>query len=65
MRDALNGNLFEIKKIHTGHNGSNMLMKSLPREKLGVCCSIARMVSPSTIKNGEICWAFPHVEGLT
>ena len=43
MRDALNDNLFEIEKIHTDHNGSDMLTKSLPWEKLGVCCSIARM----------------------
>ena len=48
MKDALNDNLFEIEKIHTDHNGSDMLMKSLPREKLGVCCSITGMMSPST-----------------
>ena len=48
MRDALNDNLFEIEKIHTDNNGSDMLTKTLPREKLGVCCSIAGMVSPST-----------------
>ena len=34
MRDALNDNLFELEKIHTDHNDSNMLMKSLPRESL-------------------------------
>ena len=48
MRDALNDNLFEIEKIHIDNNGSDMLTKTLPREKLGVCCSIAGMVSPST-----------------
>ncbi|RVW11901.1 Retrovirus-related Pol polyprotein from transposon TNT 1-94 [Vitis vinifera] len=48
MRDALNDNLFEIEKIHTDNNGSDMLTKTLPREKLGLCCSIAGMVSPST-----------------
>ena len=48
MRDALNDNLYEIEKKHTDHNGSDMLMKSLPREKLGVCYCITRMVSPST-----------------
>ena len=48
MRDALNDNLFEIEKIDTNHNGSDMLTKSLPREKLGFCCSITKMVSPST-----------------
>ena len=48
MRDALNDNLFEIEKIHTDNNGSDMLTKTLPREKLGVCYFIAGMVSPST-----------------
>ena len=48
MAVALIDNLFEILKIHTDHNGLDMLTKSLPREKLGVYCSIARMVNPST-----------------
>ena len=48
MRDVLNDNLFELEKIHTNHNDSDMLTKSLPREKLEVCCSIAGMASPST-----------------
>ena len=48
MRYALNDNLFELENIHTDHNGSNILTKSLPREKLEVCCSIAGMASPST-----------------
>ena len=47
MRDALNDNLFELEKIHTDHNDSDMLTKSLPREKLEVCCSIVGMASPS------------------
>ncbi|KAL6335765.1 hypothetical protein AAG906_039528 [Vitis piasezkii] len=48
MRDALNDNLFELEKIHTDHYGSDMLTKSLPKEKLEVCCSITEMASPST-----------------
>ncbi|RVW42558.1 Retrovirus-related Pol polyprotein from transposon TNT 1-94 [Vitis vinifera] len=47
MRNALNDNLFELEKIHTDHNNSDMLTKSLPREKLEVC-SIVEMASPST-----------------
>ncbi|KAL6323545.1 hypothetical protein AAG906_039125 [Vitis piasezkii] len=43
MRDALNDNLFEIEKIHIDNNDSDMLTKTLPREKLGVCYSIAGM----------------------
>ena len=48
LRDALNDNLFELKKIHTDHNGFDMLTKTLPREKLEVCRSIAGMASSST-----------------
>ena len=48
MRNALNDNLFELEKIHTDHYGSDMLTKSLPKEKLEVCCSITGMASPST-----------------
>ena len=48
MRDALNNNLFELEKIHTDYNGSDMLTKSLPREKFEVCYSIVGMASPST-----------------
>ncbi|RVW61571.1 Retrovirus-related Pol polyprotein from transposon TNT 1-94 [Vitis vinifera] len=48
MRDVLNDNLFELEKIHTDHNGSDMLTKSLLREKLEVCCSIVGMVNLST-----------------
>ena len=48
MRDALNNNLFELEKMHTDYNDLDMLMKSLPREKLEVCCSIVEMASPST-----------------
>ena len=48
LRDALNDNLFELEKIHTDHNGSDMLTKTLPKEKLEVCHSIVGMVSSST-----------------
>ena len=55
IRDALNDNLFEIEKIHTDHNGSYMLTKSLPREKLGVYCSIIGICeSLHMIGNGEL-----------
>ena len=43
LRDALNDNLFELEKIHTDHNGSDMLTKVLPKEKLEVCWSITGM----------------------
>ncbi|TXG57032.1 hypothetical protein EZV62_018345 [Acer yangbiense] len=47
-RDAINDKLFELEKIHTDHNGSDMFTKALPREKLEACCSIAGMANPST-----------------
>lgn len=48
LRDALNDNLFELEKIHTDHNGSDMMTKALPREKLEACRLIAGMANPST-----------------
>ncbi|KAJ4719028.1 Retrovirus-related Pol polyprotein from transposon TNT 1-94 [Melia azedarach] len=48
LRDALNDNMFELEKIHTNHNASDILTKTLPREKLEVCCSIAGLENPST-----------------
>ncbi|RVW22327.1 Retrovirus-related Pol polyprotein from transposon TNT 1-94 [Vitis vinifera] len=55
MRDALNDNLFEIEKIHTDNNGSDMLTKTLPMEKLGVCCSIAGMFRKVVVSVREQC----------
>ena len=48
MRDALNDELFELEKIHTDHNGSNMLTKNLPRKKLELCRFATGMASSST-----------------
>ena len=48
IRDAINDKLFELEKIHTDHNGSDMLTKALPREKLEACSSVAGMANPST-----------------
>ncbi|KAM7516588.1 hypothetical protein LguiA_006171 [Lonicera macranthoides] len=48
IRDALNDKLLELEKIHTDHNGSDMLTKALTREKLEICRSIAGMAFPST-----------------
>ena len=48
IRDAINDKLFELEKIHTDHNGSNMLTKALPREKLEACSSVVGMANPST-----------------
>lgn len=48
IRDTLNNELLELEKIHTDDNGSDMLTKGLPREKLEVCRLIAGMADPST-----------------
>ncbi|KAJ0804413.1 putative RNA-directed DNA polymerase [Helianthus annuus] len=47
-RDALEDKLFELDKVHTEDNGSDMLTKSLAREKLKICCSIAGMANSSS-----------------
>lgn len=48
IRDVLNSKLLELEKIHTDDNGSDMLTKSLPREKLEACRLVAGMANPST-----------------
>ena len=47
LRDALNDELFELEKIHTDHNGFDMLSKNLPRSKLEFCRSTVGMKSSS------------------
>ena len=48
IRDDINDKMFELEKIHTDRNGSDMLTKALPREKLEACRSVAGMANPST-----------------
>ncbi|KAA0051094.1 Retrovirus-related Pol polyprotein from transposon TNT 1-94 [Cucumis melo var. makuwa] len=48
LRDALNGELFELEKTHTDHNGFDMLIKNLPRSKLELCRSTVGMTSSSS-----------------
>ncbi|TYK18300.1 Retrovirus-related Pol polyprotein from transposon TNT 1-94 [Cucumis melo var. makuwa] len=48
LRDALNDELFELEKIHTDCNESDMLTKNLPRTKLEFCRSIVGMTSSSS-----------------
>ena len=45
LRDALNDKLFELEKIHTDHNGSDMLTKNLPRSKIEFCRSTVGMTN--------------------
>ena len=63
LRDAFNDNLFELEKIHIDHNGSDMLTKTLPREKLKVCHSIVGMANPSNSrKKGDLLGGFLLME---
>jgi transposase InsO family protein len=48
IRDCLEDGLFELDKVHTDDNGSDMLTKPLAKEKLKVCCSIAGMANSSS-----------------
>jgi hypothetical protein len=49
IRDVLEMNQLQLVKIHTDENGSDMLTKSLPREKLEICRSAAGMQVPPTL----------------
>ncbi|KAJ9560716.1 hypothetical protein OSB04_005876 [Centaurea solstitialis] len=48
IRDALEDKMFELEKVHTDDNGSDMLTKALASEKLNICCSIAGMANSSS-----------------
>ncbi|CAM8949434.1 unnamed protein product [Rhodiola kirilowii] len=43
IRDAISKNLFQLKKIHTDKNISDMLTKGVSKEKLQYCCKAAGM----------------------
>lgn len=49
IRDVLEMKQLELVKIHTDKNGSDMLTKSLPRDKLEICRSTAGMIVPPTL----------------
>jgi hypothetical protein len=38
----------QLEKIHTDKNGSDMMTKILPKDKLLVCCKAAGMAMPPT-----------------
>jgi hypothetical protein len=48
IRDAIEDKMFELDKVHTDDNGSDMLTKVLASEKLKICCSIAGMANSSS-----------------
>jgi hypothetical protein len=48
IRDALDEKLLHIEKIHTDDNGSDMMAKTLPMQKLETCRRKAGLVEPPT-----------------
>ena len=48
IRDVLELKQFYLEKIHTSENGSDMLTKCLPKEKLEACRQRADLVETTT-----------------
>ena len=48
IRDALDEKLLQIEKIHTDDNGSDMMTKLLPIQKLEICKIAIELVEPPT-----------------
>ena len=48
IHDVLQSKQLYLEKIHTSQNGSNMLTKCLPKEKLEACRQITGLVEPTT-----------------
>ena len=57
IRDVVSSKLVQLEKIHTDKNYSDMMSKTLPSEKLLVCCKAAGMAMPPHMSQmGENCW---------
>ncbi|GJZ97748.1 putative RNA-directed DNA polymerase [Tanacetum coccineum] len=48
IRDVIEDGMFELNKVHTDDNVSDMLTKAVAREKLKICCSFAGMANSSS-----------------
>ena len=48
IRDVLESNQLYLEKIHISENGSDMLVKCLPKEKLEACRQRVDLVKPTT-----------------
>ena len=55
-RDVVSSKLLKLEKIHTDDNGSDMMTKTLPNEKLQACCKVAGMAVLPHESEGEIFW---------
>ena len=63
IREVVSSKLLQLEKIHTDHNGADMMTKVLPKEKLQVCNEVAgMMVAPHELE-GEICWEILLMSG--
>ena len=47
IRDVLEMKELQLEKVHTNDNGSDILTKSLPKEKLEACRRRAGLVQPT------------------
>jgi hypothetical protein len=45
---VVSSKLVQLEKIHIDKNGSDIMTKILPKEKLLVCCKAAGMTVPPT-----------------
>jgi ATP-binding cassette subfamily B (MDR/TAP) protein 1 len=48
IRQVVSSKLVQLEKIHTDKNGSDMMTKILPKDKLLLCCKAAGMAMPPT-----------------
>ena len=55
IRDVLKEKLLQLEKIHTDENGSDILTKTLSKEKFEFCHEAAGMVDSPYGRKGEIC----------
>jgi hypothetical protein len=49
IHDMLEMKMLQLEKIHTTENGSDMMTKALPKEKLVVCHKVVGIGEPSSM----------------
>ena len=62
IRDVLESNQLNLEKIHTSENGSDMLTKCWPKEKLEACRHRAALVKPTDRQKCVIFYSTPMQE---
>ena len=61
IRDPIKLKRFQLKKINTGKNAADMMMKTVPRQKLEFCSKLAGMGSH---KGSKVTSTFSHIHGF-